>query len=151
LSTSKNVRRRKLGSSRIEWRYRFACPKHVRLYLESRGGTRAAPQRESRDSQDNLPEIGKKIASTAHREGAAERFAEPAGQKNIAVDLALITYDDTLLQDLEFAILKTAKQHDANTLSLLPTVPGIGKILSLVRLYELHYIARFPRVQDCAS
>ena len=34
---------------------------------------------------------------------------------------------------------------------LLQTVPGIGKILSLVLLYEIHDIARFPRVQDFVS
>jgi transposase len=47
--------------------------------------------------------------------------------------------------------LKTAKQHDANTLYLWQTVPGIGKILSLVLLYESHDIDRFPRVQDFVS
>ena len=30
-------------------------------------------------------------------------------------------------------------------------MPGIGTILSLVLLYEMHQIDRFPRVQDCAS
>jgi len=30
-------------------------------------------------------------------------------------------------------------------------VPGIGKILSLVLLYEIHAIDRFPRVQDFVS
>jgi transposase len=103
------------------------------------------------NSQYNLPEIGKKIAYKANREGVAERFADPAVQKNIEVDLALITYYDKLLQDLELSILKTAKQHDANTLYLLQTVPGIGKLLSLVLLYEIHDIDRFPRVQDFAS
>lgn len=34
---------------------------------------------------------------------------------------------------------------------LLQTVPGIGKILSLVLLYEIHAIERFPRVQDVVS
>jgi transposase len=53
-----------------------------------------------------------------------------------------------LLRDVELSIVKTAKHHDANTLYLLQTVPGIGKILSLVLLYEIHDIARFPRVQD---
>ena len=52
---------------------------------------------------------------------------------------------------MELTLLKTAKQHDANTLDLLQTVPGIGKILSLVWLYELHPIDRFPRVQEFAS
>jgi transposase len=34
---------------------------------------------------------------------------------------------------------------------LLQTVPGIGKILSLVLLYEIHRIDRFPSVQAFAS
>jgi transposase len=103
------------------------------------------------NSQYNMPEIGKKIAYKANREGVANRFTDLAVQKNIEVDLALITYYDALLSDLELYILKTAKQHDANTLYLLQTVPGIGKILSLVLLYEIHDIDRFPRVQDFVS
>jgi transposase len=103
------------------------------------------------NSQYNLPEIGKKIAYKANRDGVAERFNDPAVQKTIAVDLELITYYDQMLSDLELFILKTAKHHDAQTLYLLQTVPGIGKILSLVLLYEIHQIDRFPRVQDFAS
>jgi transposase len=101
--------------------------------------------------QYNLPDIGKKIAYKANRVGVAERFPDPAVQKSIEIDLALIDYDDQLLRDLELAIVTTAKQHDANTLYLLQTVPGIGKILSLVLLYEIHDITRFPRVQDFVS
>jgi transposase len=103
------------------------------------------------NSQYNLPEIGKKIAYKANRDGVAERFADPAVQKSIEVDLALIDHYDRLLRDMELTILKTAKQHDANTLYLLRTVPGIGEILSLVLLYEIHDIDRFPRVQDFVS
>jgi transposase len=103
------------------------------------------------NSQYNLPAIGKKIAYKTNRDGVAERFADPAVQKSIEVDLALITYYDALLRDVELTIGKTAKHHDANTLYLLQTVPGIGKILSLVLLYEIHQIDRFPRVQDFAS
>ena len=103
------------------------------------------------NSQYNLPEIGKKIAYKANRKGVAERFNDPAVQKTIEVDLTLITYDDELLKDLELSILKTAKHHEAHTLYLLQTVPGIGKMLSLVLLYEIHQIDRFPSVQDFAS
>jgi transposase len=103
------------------------------------------------NSQYNLPEIGKKIAYKANRDGVAERFVDPAVQKSIDVDLALIDHYDRLLRDMELTILKTAKQHDANTLYLLRTVPGIGEILSLVLLYEMHDIQRFPRVQDFVS
>jgi transposase len=103
------------------------------------------------NSQYNLPAIGKNIAYKANRDGVAERFADPAVQKSIEVDLALVSYYDELLRDVELTIVKTAKQHDANTLYLLQTVPGIGKILSLVLLYEIHHIDRFPRVQEFAS
>jgi transposase len=47
--------------------------------------------------------------------------------------------------------VKTATQHDAHTLYWLQTVPGIGTILSLVLLDEIHDIGRFPSVQDVAS
>src|SRR5918999_1282467 len=103
------------------------------------------------NSQYNLPEIGKKLAYKANRDGVAERFPDPAVQKSIEVDLALLGYYDPLLNDLELHIVKAAKQHDANTLYLLQTVPGIGKILSLVLLYEIHDIRRFPSVQDFVS
>src|SRR5215813_2335316 len=57
------------------------------------------------NSQSNLPEIGKKIAYKANRDGVAERFPEPAVQKSIAVDLALIGHDDQLRRDVELSIL----------------------------------------------
>jgi hypothetical protein len=100
--------------------------------------------------QDNLPEIGQKLASKVNRGGVAERCPEPAVQKSIAVDLAL-SDDDPLLRDMELTILTTATQHDANTLYLLRIVPGMGEILSLVLRYEIHDSQRCPRVQDVVS
>jgi transposase len=84
------------------------------------------------NSQDHLPEIGKKLAYKANRDGVAERCPDPAVQKRMAVDLALLGSYDPLLNDLEWPIVKAAKQHDANTLYRLQTVPGSGTILSLV-------------------
>jgi transposase len=103
------------------------------------------------NSQYNLPEIGKQIAYKANRDGVADRFADPAVQKTIEVDLALITYYDELLKDLELSILKAAKQHEAQTLYLVQTVPGVGKILSRVLLYEIPDIDRFASGQDFVS
>jgi transposase len=103
------------------------------------------------NSQYNLPEIGKNLAYKANRDGVAERFTDPAVHKSIEVDLALITYDDELLTDLELAIVNSAKQHEANTFYRLRSIPGVGKILALVMLYEIHEIRRFPSVQDFAS
>jgi transposase len=103
------------------------------------------------NSQYTLPEIGKKIAYKANRGGVAERFPDPAVQKSVEVDLALIDFYDQLLRDVELTIVQTAKQHDAQALYRLQSVPGIGKMLSLVLLYEIHDITRFPRVQDFVS
>jgi transposase len=103
------------------------------------------------NSQYTLPAIGTKLADKTNRAGGAERLADPAVHTSIAVALALITSDDALWRDVELPIGKTAKPHDAHTLSLLQTVPGIGKSLSLVLLYDIHQIDRFPRVQDFAS
>jgi transposase len=103
------------------------------------------------NSQYNLPELRKQLASKANRDGVAERFPDPAVQKSVEVDLALIDSYDQLLRDVELTIVQTAKQHNAQTLYRLQSIPGIGKILSLVLLYEIHDISRFPRVQDFVS
>lgn len=121
-----------------------------RTHLMRQRAERFAPVQPT-NRQYNLPELSQKIADTAHRDGVAERFADPAAQQSIAVDLALITHYDQRLTDLELSIVQAAKHHDPHTLYLLPTVPGIGKILSLVRLYEIHDLDRFPRVQDVVS
>ena len=101
--------------------------------------------------QYHLPAIGKNIAYKTNRDGVAERCADPAVHKSLAGDRALITSYDALLRDVARTIVNTAQHHDAPTLSLRQTVPGMGQILSLVLLYAIHQIDRFPRVQDCAS
>ncbi len=103
------------------------------------------------NSQYNLPDIEKKITYASNRPGVVERFNDPSVHKSVQVDLELLAYYDQLLRDLEYFILRTAKEHDHNTLYRLRTVPGIGKILSLVILYEIHDINRFQRPQELAS
>lgn len=47
--------------------------------------------------------------------------------------------------------MRQARMHDRQACFLLQTIPGIGKILSLVLLYEIHTIDRFPSVGDFLS
>jgi transposase len=101
--------------------------------------------------QAHLPAIGKKIAYTPNRDGVAERLAAPAVPKSIAGDLARLTYDDARLRDVALTIVTTAKHHDAHTLELWQTGPGIGQSLSLGLLYAIPQIARCPRGQDFAA
>ena len=102
-------------------------------------------------SQYNLEEPLGRIARPKNRDGIAERFENPSVQKNVAVDFAMIEAYDTILSQLEWNIVKTAKMHDPFSYALLKTIHGVGKILGLVMLYEIENINRFPRVQDFAS
>jgi len=102
-------------------------------------------------SQYNLPEIGKKLAYQAKREGVEDHFPDPSVRKTIAVDVSLSDHYDQLLGEVELYITRTAKAHDVQTFSRLQSVPGIGQILALVILYELQDSARFPRGQDFVS
>jgi transposase len=121
-----------------------------RLHL-TRKRAELLPHIQQTNSQYNLPDLGKQIAYKANRDGVAERFPAPAVHKSVEVDLALIDFYDQLLRAIELTIVRTAKQHDAQTLYRLQSIPGMGKILSLVLLYESHDITRFPRVQDFVS
>ena len=102
-------------------------------------------------SQDPLPEIGQQLASKGQRHGGAARVLAPAVQKSIEVALALMAHDDRLRNEVALPSVQTAKQHQAHALSRRPSVPGIGQIVRLVLLDEMHEITRFPRVQDVVS
>jgi hypothetical protein len=101
--------------------------------------------------QDNLPAIGNKSASKANREGVAARLAAPAGQQSLAVARALLSYDDARRRAVELTTLTTATHHDANTLSLRHTVPGIGQSLRLGLRSEIPAIHRLPTGQAFVS
>ncbi len=102
-------------------------------------------------SQYNLPPLEAKLTFVKNRAGVAESFSDPAVQKSVATDLALIAHYDELLRDLELTILRSARQHAPQQLQLLRTVPGIGKILALNILYEVGDIHRFEAVGDFVS
>ena len=103
------------------------------------------------NSQYCLPQFGKKIAYKTNRQGVAEQFTDLSVRKSIEMDLSLIDHYDKLLTEVELYITKTAKVDNVNAFHRLRSVPGIGKILALVILYELHDIERFPTVQDFVS
>src|SRR6266511_5282225 len=49
------------------------------------------------NSQYNLPEIGKKLAYKANREGVEDHFSDPSVRKTIEVDVALLDQYDKVL------------------------------------------------------
>ena len=97
------------------------------------------------------PRLARRLPIRPTETASASGSPIPRCNKSIEVDLALIGHYDQLLRDVELSILTTAKPHNPNTLYLLRTGPGIGEILSLVLLYEIHDLQRFPCVQEFVS
>jgi transposase len=102
-------------------------------------------------AQYNLPEPEQKISRVANRDGIAELIPDPGARRNVALDIELLDFYDQTLTRLEQELTVIAKDHDPDAYFRIRTVPGIGKILSLVILYEIQDISRFPTVQDFAS
>jgi transposase len=121
-----------------------------RMYISRRCGELVA-HIQNTNTQYNLPAFRKKLSRKYNHDGVAERFGDPEVRKSVEVDLALIESLNQVLKKLEWHIEKTARQHDFHTLYLLRSIPGVGQILALVILYEIHDIKRFPRVQDFSS
>jgi transposase len=102
-------------------------------------------------NQYNLPDPLGCIAKPQNRQGITERFNDPSVQKSMTANLKMIDAYDRLLTQLEHHIIASAKEHDLRSYALLQTIPGVGRILTLVILYEIQSIERFPSVQDFVS
>ena len=102
-------------------------------------------------SQYNLPDPLGSVAKPSQREGLPQKFKDPIVRGMVEIDLATIEHYDQLLGVLERQLEKVAMSHAPVSLALLKSIPGVGRILSLVILYEIEDIARFPRVQDFIS
>ena len=102
-------------------------------------------------TQYNLPPWDKPIALPKNRSGLVEHFEDDTLQMSIAADEELLNAYDVTIQELELFLVCQAQEHDGTSFALLRTIPGVGKILGMTILYEIHDIARFPRVQDFLS
>jgi transposase len=91
------------------------------------------------------------VTRKRHRHNILEKFDEQAVAKTIESDLSLLNHYDTVINSLENYLKRVVKEHKYNDFYLLRTVPGIGEILALVILYEIHDIHRFERVQNFTS
>jgi transposase len=105
------------------------------------------------NAQYKLPPFPKKLIYAKNRAElqVAERFPDAHVRKNISLDLALIDQLDEQLADVELYLQRAVKVEDPQTYYRLQTIPGVGKILALVLLYEIHDIRRFADVGDFLS
>lgn len=101
--------------------------------------------------QYNLPRPPGRLVYKYQRAPIPDAFDDPILKKSVKTDLALCDTYDELIRDLEKTVVRQARGHDPQTLLRLNTIPGIGEILSLTLLYEIHDISRFESVQRFAS
>jgi transposase len=100
------------------------------------------------NSQYNRPPFAKKLAYAANRAALdlAGRFDDPSVRRNVELDLALVATYDEQIRALELYLTRAAKVDDPQAFHRLRSVPGVGKVLALILLYEIHDIRRFPEV-----
>ena len=103
------------------------------------------------NTQYNLAAFDKRIHYRSNRVELGEHFPDPLVRKSIEADMEVLDTLHRVLLKLEGAVLEQARHHDAMALQLIRTVPGIGKVLSLLILYEIQDISRFASVSNFLS
>ena len=103
--------------------------------------------------QYNATPPSKSLVFKANREQLALDFEDPSVNRMLESDLKMIEQYSEEIRKLEWYIPNTARQDAENALllSLLKTIPGVGDVLSLTLLYEIHDISRFPTQQHFCS
>jgi transposase len=94
-------------------------------------------------SQYNLPLPAKQLRYAGNRDGVVELFSDQSVQRMVQTDFALVEHIDEQVKSLELYLTQHAKIDDPQSYYLLQTIPGIGRVLALVLLYEMHEAARF--------
>jgi transposase len=103
------------------------------------------------NTQYNLPTFELRLTSGKNRSGIEDRFADLSTRTSIEADLHLLELYHQVILDVEAQVKREAKHHDPTALHLLLSVPGVGPILALTILYEIHDISRFPSVGNFIS
>jgi len=83
--------------------------------------------------------------------GIRDLFEDESVRRSIDLDLDRIAFYNKKLGEVEWYLKKTTNEFDRQSIEILKSVNGIGNILSLVILYEIHTVDRFPSAQDFAS
>jgi transposase len=103
------------------------------------------------NSQYNLSPLAKTLLDESKHADIVARFADASVRQNVAVDLRLIDHVGGLIGELEEHLARTVKVEDPQAYYRLQTIPGVGKILGLVLLYETHDWSRFDSVGQFLS
>ena len=98
-----------------------------------------------------LDPLSLEVRRKGTRREMPSRLPDPDLGMSVESDLDLIDALDPIIHRIEKQVLAQAKHHDRNALSILMTTPGIGELLALTILYEIHTIARFKSASNFSS
>lgn len=101
--------------------------------------------------QYNIPEFPARIEYIKNRAVVEPTFSDSLVASSAHADLRAIERYDEIIKKLDLEIIKAARIHDPQALHLLKSIHGVGPVLALTILYEIHTIKRFPRIQDFLS
>lgn len=101
--------------------------------------------------QNNLINANEFFASQFQANQKSALLINDALKANIDADVALTTAFKKKIYDIEVLIEKQSMHHDAKKIDILQSIPGTGKIISLVIFYEIGEIDRFPKLQNFLS
>lgn len=91
------------------------------------------------------------LKSKEERKELINKFDDEDIRLTIQSDLNLIAQLDQQISQIEKRIKEKVKIDDEQLYKLLQSYPGIGEIISLIILYEIDRIERFPTVQKFSS
>jgi transposase len=105
------------------------------------------------NSQYNLPPLAQKLCYARNRKeiDLPARFDDASVRKNVETDLALVDALDEQVRELELYLTRSAKVDDPQAYARLRSIPGVGPVLALIFLYEIHDVKRFAEVGQFLS
>ncbi len=91
------------------------------------------------------------VKRKSDRRELCQRFDHPDIQLSAACDFDLIEACDAMIAQIETQALNQARHHNEKHLDSPMRIPGVGNVLALTVLYEMHKADRFRAVQDFCS
>ena len=101
--------------------------------------------------QLNLPPVSNDVKYKSKRGGIAEAVPDPCVRRSVAADLELLDPLDATIRRLERDIEVAAREHYAQEMAVLQSIPGVGLIISLTVLLEINAVERFDSRQQFCS
>ena len=101
--------------------------------------------------QHNFEAFEKKITYKSNRAGLADRFDCLSVKASVELDVRTADFLHDQIRKLELHIERSAKVDDPQALFRLQTIQGVGRILAMTMLYEIHTIKRFATVGQFLS